>query len=106
MFRAARPTRGRGMTAPLPQPTPIDLVRQAAGYVRPYLDRSNPIGERLRTFWAAVVAARECGASDVVEEEFLQLARDTGLAVDLGRHADADLRHVIRWAMLEQNPFQ
>ena len=57
----------------------LDLVAQAADYVRPHLDRSKPIGERLRALWAAVVAARDFGASDVVEEEFLQLARETGL---------------------------
>jgi hypothetical protein len=83
-----------------------DLVTQAADYVRPLLDRSNSLGERLRTLWAAVVAARNLGAFDVIEGEFLQLARDTGLVADLGSRADVDLRHIIRWAVLEQNPFQ
>ena len=87
-------------------PETVDPLTQATAYVRPLLDRSYPVGERLRTFWAAVVAARDIGASDVVEAEFLQLARDVGLFADLGRHAAADLRHVIRWAMLNQNPFQ
>lgn len=94
------------MTARCPPPTGIDLVTQAANYVRPLLNRSNPLGERLRTLWAAVVATRDLGAFDVVEGEFLQLARDTGLVADLGTRADADLRHVISWAMLNQNPFQ
>jgi hypothetical protein len=94
------------MTAPFPPPTGVDLLTQAADYVRPLLDRSNPIGDRLCTLWAAVVTARDLGASDVVEVEFLQLARDTGLVADLGSRGDADLRHVIRWAMLDQNPFQ
>jgi hypothetical protein len=88
------------------QPKANDLVTRAAEYVRPHLDRSNPLGERLRALWAAVVAARDLGASDVVEEHFLRLAHDSGLFADLGRNADADLRHVIRWAMLNQNPFQ
>jgi hypothetical protein len=83
-----------------------DLLAQAADHIRPYLDRSKPVGERLRAVWAAVVAARDLGASDVVEEEFIQLARSTGLIVDLGGHAEADLRHVIRWAILDQSPFQ
>ena len=74
--------------------------------MRPLLGRSNPIGERLQSLWAAVIAARDVGASDVIEEEFLQLARDVGIYADLGSHAAADLRHVIRWAMLNQNPFQ
>jgi hypothetical protein len=45
-------------------------------------------------------------AEEVVEGAFLKLALDTGIASDLGRHAEADLRHVIHWAMLGQNPFQ
>ncbi len=94
------------MTTPVPPPTGVNLATQATDYVRPLLDRSNPLGERLRALWAAVVAARALGASDVVEEEFLRLARDTGLVADLGTRADADIRHVIRWAMLNQSPFQ
>jgi hypothetical protein len=56
--------------------------------------------------WAAVVAARDLAASDVLEATFLRLARDGGLYADLGHRADDDLRHIIRWAMLDQNPFQ
>jgi hypothetical protein len=93
------------MTASL-SPETVDPLTQATAYVRPLLDRSFPLGERLRTLWAGVVAARDVGASDVVEAEFLQLARDVGLFTDLGSHAAADLRHVIRWAMLNQCPFQ
>ena len=94
------------MSAPFTSPLAIDLLAEAVAYVRPRLEGANPICDRLRTLWAAVVAARDLGASDVVEDEFFKLARDTGLAVDLGRHADADLRHVIRWAILSLNPFQ
>jgi hypothetical protein len=86
-------------------PPPVDLLTAATNYVRPYLDRSIPVSERLRTLWAAVVAARDLAARDVVEGEFTQLARDTGLAAALGRHADDDLRHVIHWALHDQNPF-
>jgi hypothetical protein len=94
------------MTAPRLPTQSEDLLTRAANCVRPLLIPSNPVGERLRTFWAGVVAARDLGATDVVEEEFLRLARDSGLSADLGSHADADLRHIIRWAMLDQNPFQ
>jgi hypothetical protein len=92
------------MTAPVSSST--CLLTHAADYVRPFLDRSYPLSERLQALWAAVVAARDVGASDVVEAEFLQLARDVGLFADLGSHAADDLRHVIRWAMLDQCPFQ
>jgi hypothetical protein len=82
-----------------------DLLSQAISHVKPHLDRSLPVNARLRALWAAVVAARDLGASDVVADEFLELAQESGLGRDLGRHADDDLRHVVRWAMLNRNPF-
>jgi hypothetical protein len=88
------------------QPPPaIDLLAQAIDQVRRRLDRSLPIGKRIRVFWAGVVAARDFGAADVVSEEFQQLARDTGLTADLEHHGEEDVAHVIRWALLDQNPF-
>jgi hypothetical protein len=93
------------MSAPFSGPPAVDPLRQATDYARLHLDRSIPVCERVRNLWAAVVAARDLGASDVIEDQFIQLAYDTGLAGDFGRHADTDLRHVIRWAMLDQNPF-
>ena len=89
------------------QPTPeSDLLDSAVSHVRRHLHRTIPVGDRIRSLWAAVVAARDLAASDVIEEEFMCLAVETGLAHDLGRHADETLRHVIRWAMLTRNPFQ
>jgi hypothetical protein len=61
-------------------PKSADLLAQTADHIRPYLDRTKPVGEGLRTLWAGVVAARDLGASDVVEEEFFQLAEEAGLA--------------------------
>jgi hypothetical protein len=78
-----------GMTEPCP-PSEIDLLSQATAYVRPYFDRSVPVGDRLRNLWAAVVAARHLAASDQIENEFMQVARDAGFETDLGRHADDD----------------
>jgi hypothetical protein len=86
-------------------PLPADLLSKAIRYVKPYLDRSLPVGDRVRVLWAAVVAARDLAASDVVAREFLDLAQQSGLANELGRHANEDLRHVVRWAMLDRNPF-
>jgi hypothetical protein len=82
------------------------LLQQAAAFLRPRLERSLPINERLKIFWAGCVAARELGAMDVVETEFLMLASETGITADLGRHAEADLRHVVRMALIGSNPFQ
>jgi hypothetical protein len=94
------------VNAPLSSAPATDLIESAAKYVQPYLDCSIPVSDRVRNLWAAIVAARDMGASDVIEREFMRLAHDTGLARDLGRHADEDLRHVIRLAMLGRNPFQ
>jgi len=93
------------MSAPFRTSPAVDLLDQATAYVTPYFDPSIPVGDRLKNLWAAVVAARDLGASDVIEGEFIRLAHDTGLARALGHHAERDLRHVIRWAMLDQNPF-
>ena len=87
-----------------------DLLTQAIEIVRPQLKRSKPLTERVATFWAAVAAACELAAVDVVREEFLQLAENSGLAADLRRHADfADsdktLEHVLRWGLFRRNPF-
>jgi hypothetical protein len=83
-----------------------DTLAEAVAYVRPRLEVASPIGDRLRALWAGVAAARDLAAADVIEAEFLLLARDTRLAAGLGRHAETDIRHVIRWAMLGMNPFQ
>jgi hypothetical protein len=94
------------VSAPSTSPRAIDLLQQAAAFLRPRLERSLPIHERLKTFWAGCVAARDLGATDVVETEFLALASETGITADLGRHAETDLRHVIRMALIGSNPFQ
>jgi hypothetical protein len=83
----------------------IDFLAQATTHLRGRLDRSRSAGERIRTLWAAVVAARDLASHDIVEAEFMAVALDTGLARDLGRRADEDLRHVIRWALHDRNPF-
>src|SRR5262249_24134028 len=99
-------SRGAAPSGTLSRLSAMDLLAGVTAYVRPRLKRGNTIGDRLRTLWAAVVAARDLAACDVVEDEFLRLASDTGLMADLGRHADTDVRHVMRWAMIGMNPFQ
>jgi hypothetical protein len=85
---------------------PLDLLSQAIMRVRPHLDRSVPVRDRIRIFWCGVVAARKLGASDVVTEEFTELARSSGLAADMARHGgDEGIAHVIRWGLLNRDPF-
>ena len=93
------------LAMPLLQTETVDLLAHAIELVRPDLDSTLPIKERIHNLWAGVVAARHRAAADVIEAEFLRLAQETGLARSLGRHADEDLRHVIRWGLHNRDPF-
>jgi hypothetical protein len=92
-------------TAHIPAPY-VDFLTQALEVARSYLSASLPLAERLRTFWAIAVAARGLAASDVLQADLMWLANESGLRRDLGRHADEDLLHVFRWALLNRNPFE
>jgi len=92
-------------------PATADLLTQAIELVRPQLNRSKPLKERVEIYWAAIAAAAELAAVDVLREEFLRLAEQTGLAADLKQHADLyhsdkTLEHVLRWGLLRRNPFR
>jgi hypothetical protein len=87
-------------------PAPVDLLAEAIERGRPMVsDRARPIADRLLVFWAVAKHAAGFAAWDVHESEFLRFARETGLARDLGRYADEDVRHVIDWARRGLNPF-
>jgi hypothetical protein len=100
-----RPRLQRGAPVKHFAPPAVDLLAQAVAQVRPLLDEALPIGQRARSFWAGVNAARDLGAIDVIEEEFTELALETRLMRDLGYHGRADVAHLIRWALLDRNPF-
>jgi hypothetical protein len=93
------------MNAQFAQPVAVDLLGDAFEYTRRSLDRTKPINERVRIFWAAVVGARDLGATDVVRDGFMQLATDVGLVADLGPHAQETIEHLIRWGLFARNPF-
>jgi hypothetical protein len=93
------------MNAPLAHSRAVDLLAEAIEYARAELDRSKPVADRIRIFWAAVVAARSLAATDIVRDEFNQLANDVGLFADLGKHAEETIEHVIRWGLFARNPF-
>jgi hypothetical protein len=84
----------------------VDLLDATIEVLRPQLDHKFPIKQRIRIFWATARAARNYSASDVVQSEFMQLARETGLISDLGRHGEEVARHVLNWAMRSLNPFE
>lgn len=90
---------------------PADYLTQAIELVRPQLERSKALKERVEIYWSAVAAAVELGAVDAVCETFWGLAEKSGLAADLKQHADLyhsdkSLEHVTRWALLRRNPFR
>jgi hypothetical protein len=91
---------------------PIDLLIEAVEIVRPQLKRSKPLKERAKIFWSAVAAAADnnLAAVDLLRAEFLQLAKDSGLAADLKHadlaHSDETLEHLLRWGLLQRNPFR
>jgi hypothetical protein len=60
---------------------------------------------RLRLLWQAVKAAR--GKTDDAElrRQFLDRATKSGLVAALGRHGKEDVDHVIRWGLLDRDPW-
>jgi hypothetical protein len=98
------------MNAPFTSPSVVDLLTLAIEQVRPLLDRKLPLKARVRVLWAATKNARSFAASDVLEGEFCQLARDTGLTADLEDpirrlSGEETVRHVVSWACRGLNPF-
>jgi hypothetical protein len=95
---------GPAMTNAVASPW-ADLLTQAIDCVRRQLGPSLSAAQRIRLFWAGVIAARDLASSDVLEQEFLRLGRDCRFTANLGRHGDEDMAHVVRWALLGRNPF-
>ena len=84
---------------------PVDLLTQVIEFVRPQLERSKPLKARVEIYWSAIAAATDLAAVDVLRDEFLRLAKDSGLAADL-YHSDQTLEHLLRWGLLRRNPFR
>ena len=78
--------------------------RQSIGYGHISTDQPRS-ASALEIFWAGVIAARDLAAVDVIEQEFTDLAQGTGLIADLGPSGKMDAAHLIRWALIDQNPF-
>jgi hypothetical protein len=84
----------------------VDLLTQVIAGLRPLLDRKTSAKERLITLWSFVIESRALGAIDVLEEAFRDVARDSGLIADLGRHGAEDLEHVLQWGLRGFDPFE
>jgi CBS-domain-containing membrane protein len=82
----------------------VDQLTEALDLLRPQLDRRISITERAQNLWAITVAVRELAAADVLAEDLTNLAQDTALMEDLRGGAE-DVAHLIRWGLLDRNPF-
>jgi hypothetical protein len=101
-----------------PEYIAVDLLAAAIEKTRPLLaDRRKSTKQRAHILWAAVMAARDLGASDRVHGAFGALTVQTGLITHRGRWTGADVRpsvrrygiedvdHIVTWALCGKNPF-
>jgi hypothetical protein len=99
-------------------PIAVDLLAATIEQVRPLLlDRRKSTKQRVRILWAAVVAARDLGASDRVHGGFGALAVQTNLINHRGwwtgndvrpsvrRFGIDDIDHGIMWGLRGWDPF-
>jgi hypothetical protein len=94
-------------------PDPVDFLTRVIPLIKSDLDAADHLPTRARIFWAGVLAARDLGASDVVERDFWQLAFDAKLIwdqVDRKRrgvlpHSYETVGHLIRWGIRGWDPF-
>ena len=83
----------------------VDELTRALQHFREKLDRSLPVAQRAQNFWAVAVAVRDLASAEVVREDLIAFARDTGLIRDLGRNGVEDVEHLIRFGLLNRRPF-
>ena len=86
------------------------LLDKAIEQVRPLLNQPRPVKARVRLFWAAAKNARQFAAADVLTDDFLDLARKSGLIEALDNHrprftGEETIRHLLR-ASRGMNPFE
>jgi hypothetical protein len=84
----------------------LPLLTKVINKLRPLLDRSVPVRERILIFWSVVAESRDLAALDRVESDFRDLAIEVGLVADLGRNGADDLEHVLQWGLHGFNPFE
>ena len=69
------------------------------------LGRDIPVAMRIKIFWARAEALRQDAPHKQIEQQFMALAKQSGLFTDLGRHGGEDVRHVLSWALRGRVPF-
>lgn len=60
---------------------------------------------RLRLLWQAVKATRGKADDAELRRQFLDRATRSGLVAALGWHGKEDVDHVIRWGLLDRDPW-
>jgi hypothetical protein len=86
-------------------PPAVDLLAQGIQRVRRGLLAATTLPQRVRIFCAGLKVCRDLGASDVVHDEFVLLAVDSGLFDEFASKppyaAAAMIDHLIRFTFLE-----
>ena len=82
-----------------------DIVVAITAHLANELGRDIPVAMRIKIFWARAEALRQDAPHKQIEQQFMALAKQSGLFTDLGRHGGEDVRHVLSWALRGRVPF-
>jgi hypothetical protein len=83
-----------------------DIVFEITRYLASELRREIPLNIRIKIFWARAEALRHDAPHEQIKQQFMALAKQSGLITDLGHCGDEDVRHVLDWALLGHVPFE
>jgi hypothetical protein len=82
-----------------------DIVVEVTAHLAAELHRDIPVAVRIKIFWARAEALRHAAPDWQIKQQFMTLAKQSGLITDLGHHGDEDARHVLDWALRGRIPF-
>jgi hypothetical protein len=83
-----------------------DIVVEITAHLASELRRDIPVATRIKIFWARAEALRQAAPHEQIKQQFMALAKRSGLITDLGRHGEEDARHVLDWALRGRIPFE
>ena len=83
-----------------------DIVVEITAHLARELCRDIPVGMRIKIFWARAESLRQAAPHKQIKQQFMALAKQSGLITDLGHYGDEDVRHVLDWALLGHVPFE
>ena len=83
-----------------------DIIIEITAHLARELRRDIPVGMRIKIFWARAESLRQAAPHKQIKQQFMALAKQSGLITDLGHHGDEDVRHVLSWALRGRVPFE